>query len=316
VTSGIRTLGRASAALAVASAIWLAPVPGSAAPVPSTTCDVLPADDIWNTDISALPVHDSSDEWLASMHAGSTNLHPDFGDRPYGFPFKVVSPDTPRVRVRFHYGGESDHVRYPLTRRTPIEGGSDRHALMINEESCKLFELFAVRWNDGLPTAGSGAVFELGSSDLRPDGWTSADAAGLPIFPGLVRYDEVEEGAIAHALRVTADVTTDSYVWPARHEAGVSDPNAPPMGARFRLSSDYPLGGLGEKARVILQAMKTYGLIVADNGSDWYVSGTQDHRWRNSLLDQIKSVPADEFEAVDTSVCIVHPDSGQANCAH
>jgi hypothetical protein len=255
-----------------------------------------------------------SETWLETMHADSISLHPDFGPPDYGIPFDVVGAGARRTTVRFDYASESDRVRYPITKRTPIEVGSDRHALIVDRDRCKLYELYQVRWRGSKVRAGSGAVFPLGSNALRPDGWTSADAAGLPILPGLVRFDEVDGGSIDHALRMTAEVTTDGYVWPARHEAGVDDPDAPPMGARFRLDDGYDISGFGARAQVVLRAMQTYGLIVADNGSDWYVTGARDRRWTNALLDQLKQVPASAFEAVDVSTCIVDPDSGAASC--
>ena len=175
-------------------------------------------------------------------------------------------------------------------------------------------ELFAAEWNDAAPTAGSGAIFDLDRNRLRPETWTSADAAGLPIFAGLVRWDEVKAGSIRHAIRFTVDCTTEAYVWPARHEAGVEGPDCPPMGARFRLQSDFELSGFSHKARTILRAMQRYGLMLADNGSDWYFQGTRDDRWRNRLLDQLKRVPASAFEAVDVSGCMVDADSGRADC--
>jgi hypothetical protein len=282
--------------------------------VAGTHCSVFPSDNVWNTDVSNLPLDPRSGDWLQSMHAGSTNLHPDFGPPNYGMPFTVVKHSTRRHSVHFHYASESDKARYPFTSHTPIEGGSDRHALMLDRSSCKLYELYAAQWNRGHPRAGSGAIFNLHSDALRPAGWTSADAAGLPIFPGLLRYDEVARGFIGHAIRFTADVTTNDYIWPARHEAGVSDPHAPPMGARFRLNAGFDLSGFSTKARVILRAMKTYGLILADNGSDWYFQGTRDKRWTNNLLDELKSVPASAFDAVDESDCQVAPDSAQAAC--
>jgi hypothetical protein len=185
----------------------------------------------------------------------------------------------------------------------------------VNRDSCKLYELFAFDWNHGRPRAGSGAVWDLGSNALRTDGWTSADAAGLPILPGLVRYDEVKAGAIRHAIRFTAELTQDEHLWPARHDAGSSEPSYPPMGARFRLRSDYEISGYGARARVVLRAMQRYGLILADNGSNWYFQGTRDGRWRNKLLDELKQVLASEFEAVDVSGCQIDPDSGQADCS-
>lgn len=243
------------------------------------------------------------------MDARTSLLHPDFGGPPYGLPFAVVDNSTPTVAVDFQYASESDQVPYPLTASTPIENGLDHHALMINEDTCTLYELYATRWNGGSPTAGSGAVFDLASNALRPAGWTSADAAGLPIFPGLVRYDEVEAGFIGHALRFTVDCTRNRYLWPARHKAGVSDRSCPPMGARFRLKAGYDIGGFATDAQVVLQAMKTYGMIVADNGSDWYFQGTEDARWSDTLLDQLKKVPARKFQAIDESGCATAADS-------
>jgi hypothetical protein len=286
----------------------------AAAPVPGSNCTLFPADSIWNTRVDSLPVAPDSDTWLASMDASSTNLHPDFGPPSYGIPFDVVSKRHPTVRVRFTYADESDRVRYPVDARTPVEGGSDRHVLVVNKSTCTLYELFAFDWNHGSPRAGSGAVWDLTSNALRPDGWTSADAAGLPIMPGLVRYDEVADGRITHAIRFTAELTRDRHVWPARHDAGSNDASYPPMGARFRLKASFDLTGFSAKAKVVLRAMKRYGLILADNGSNWYFQGARDGRWTNRLLDQLKSVPASAFEAVDTSSCMVDPDSGRAAC--
>ncbi|HET9249486.1 MAG TPA: hypothetical protein VFP13_06050, partial [Actinomycetota bacterium] len=209
---------------------------------------------------------------------------------------------------------ESDRGPYPFDDRTPVEGGSDRHVLIVERGTCKLYELFDASWNDGHPRAGSGAVFDLDANRLRPETWTSADAAGLAILPGLVRWDEVKAGSITHAIRFTVSCTTDAYVWPARHEAGVDDPDCPPMGARFRLRADFDLDGFGPRARTILRAMQRYGLMLADNGSDWYFQGTRDAHWRNHLLDQLKTVPASAFEAVDASACMVDVDTGKADC--
>ena len=289
-----------------------ASVPVSAAP--GTSCQVFPSDNVWNTDVSKLPIDAHSRTWLKSMRAGRTLLHPDFGGPPYGFPFDVVDSSTPKTPVHFHYGSESDKAPYPFTSDTPIERGSDRHSLMIDEETCTLYELFAADWNGGDPKAESGAIFDLGSNALRPDGWTSADAAGLPIFPGLVRYDEVQAGAIRHAIRFTVECTRNRHIWPARHDAGVSDKRCPPMGARFRLRRGFSLKRFSPAAQVILKAMKRYGMIVADNGSDWYFQGTMDTRWKNSLLDQLKTIPASAFVAVDESGCMVSPDSAKASC--
>jgi hypothetical protein len=298
----------------VISAALLWPAPAGAAPVPGTGCEVFPASNIWNTRVDGLPVHEMSDTWLDSADANSTDLHPDFGPPNYGLPFDVVGRHHRGVRVRFAYASESDRGRYPFDARTPIEAGSDRHALIVRRGTCTLYELFAARWNGGRPRAGSGAIFDLDSNALRPDGWTSADAAGLPILAGLVRWDEVKAGEIDHAIRFTVACTTADHVWPARHEVGVNDPDCPPMGARFRLKADVDLSAFSAKARTILRAMQEYGLMLADNGSNWYVQGTRDRHWRNGLLDQLKSVPASAFEAVDVSGCMVDADSGRADC--
>jgi hypothetical protein len=305
--------GASAGARPESSATPNAPVAPNA-PVPGTQCTVFPPSNIWNTDISQLPVNAMSDTWLTSMAAVTTNLHPDFGRSPYGFPFAVVPDTYPKVSVHFHYASQSDKVPYPFGADTPIEHGSDRHALVIDSDTCVLYELYAARWNGGAPTAGSGAVFDLASNHLRRDGWTSADAAGLPIFPGLVRWDEVQAGAIDHAIRFTVDLTRNQHIWPARHDAGAANANYPPMGARFRLKSTFDISGFTAPVRVILKAMQHYGLILADNGSNWYFQGTLDSHWTNKILDQLKSVPASQFEAVDESACQVSANSAQASC--
>jgi hypothetical protein len=289
--------------------------PVSAAPVPGTDCTLFPANNVWNLRVDSLPVDPMSDTWLGAMHARTTDLHPDLGPPSYGLPFTTVGRQHAKVRIGFRYVDESDPGPYPLDARTPIEGGSDRHAIMVERGTCRLYELFDARWNGGWPRAGSGAIWDLDANRLRPDGWTSADAAGLPILPGLVRRDEVKAGRIGHAIRFTVACTDDSHIWPARHDAGVNDPSCPPMGARFRLSSSFDLSGFSPKARVILRGMKRYGMILADNGSDWYFQGTVDRHWRIALLDQLKTVPASAFEAVDESACMVRPDSGRADCS-
>jgi hypothetical protein len=315
--------GAAATALLVVLALGpVAPaVTASAAPaergrtVPSGIgCTVFPADDIWNTDISTLPVNSHNAAWMSSMNAGSMKLHPDFGGPPYGMPYAVVPDSHPKVKVKFHWGSESDKGPYPFGKDIPIENGSDRHALMVDGDTCVLYELFAARWHHGTPTAGSGAIFDLGSNALRHDGWTSADAAGLPIFPGLVRWDEVQDGFIGHAIRFTADLTDCHHLWPARHDAGTCNDTYPPMGARFRLKGSFDISHFSANAQVILLAMQHYGFILADNGSNWYFQGTEDKHWTDSLLDELKSIPASQFEAVDESACMVNKDSGQADC--
>ncbi len=292
------------------------PVPGA------PNCPMFPADNVWNTPVAGLPVNPQSAAWLASMDAGTTNLHPDFGpsgdpSNPYGMPYTVVSPSQPEVPITFQYADESDPGPYPFSASTPIEGGQqstgDRHAIMVNPATCTLYELYDAQYSASGSTAGSGAIWNLDSNALRPAGWTSADAAGLPILPGLVRYDEVQSGAITHAIRMTAEATDASYLWPARHEAGTSsNPNLPPMGARFRLKASYNISGYSPQAQVVLRAMQQYGLILADNGSNWYFGGTADDNWPSALVDELKQVPASAFEAVDESGLMIDPNSGQA----
>jgi hypothetical protein len=293
--------------------VGLFPSGARAAPVPGSACTIFPANNIWNTDISGLPVNSHNRTWKRMTAAKTTLLHPDFGGPPYGIPYNVVDNSTPTVSPDFLYADESDPGPYPLTGTTSIEQGSDHHALMVNKDTCTLYETSGTHWNGGSPTGWSGAVFPLGSNSLRPDTWTSADAAGLPILPGLVRYDEVQAGAIDHAIRVTFDCT-HGYIWPARHQANSGGPKCPPMGARFRLKAGYDLSGFSADAKVVLEAMKTYGLINADNGSNWYFTGTEDANWSNALLDQLKTVPAKAFQAVDESSCMVSANSAAAAC--
>lgn len=284
----------------------------AAADVPGTTCEVFPADNAWHLDVSNLPVHPKSREWKRASHARTTLLHPDFGPPSYGIPYDVVGAAHGDATIDFLYDDESDPGPYPFGPDITIEGGSDRHAIMLDESDCTVYELFDARWNVGDPTAGSGAIFHLegpAANDLRPAGWTSADAAGLSIFAGLLRHDEVEAGLVDHAIRMTVACTFDAYVWPARHAAGTNDRRCPPMGARFRLRSGFPLQGFSADAKVVLRAMKRYGLIVADNGSDWYFQGTVDGGWTNGLLDQLKQVPARAFVGVDARACRVSPGS-------
>jgi hypothetical protein len=250
------------------------------------------------------------------MSASSTNLHPDFGPSggfPYGIPYDVVPSSHAKVYLSFDYAGESDKGPYPFDGNTKIEGGAgasgDRHAIMIDSGTCTLYELYNARYSSR--HAGSGAIWKLSSNALRPSGWTSADAAGLPIFAGLVRLDEVKAGRVDHAIRVTAQQTDRSFIWPARHQAGAAnDHNLPPMGARFRLKASFDTSHFRADTQTILRAMKTYGLIVADNGSNWFFQGTAENGWSTAMLDQLKSVPAREFEAVDESLLIVSSNSG------
>lgn len=271
---------------------------------------MFPANNYWHARVDGLPVHPSSNQWVANMHP-DTDLHPDFGpsfgaqDVPYGIPITVVHGGD-RVPVRFEYADESDRVRYPLSSATLIEGGShadgDRHSIIIDADSCELFETWNTRLTGSGWTAGSGAVWSLRSNTLRPKGWTSADAAGLPILPGLLRWDEVKAGRVDHAIRFTTDVTQRAFVWPARHQAGSTTDRAfPPMGARFRLKPGFSMGGYSASARVVLRAMTRYGLVLADNGSPWYFQGDADEGWPGNLIEELKSIPASAFEAVDTA---------------
>jgi hypothetical protein len=299
--------------LLVAAMLGSVPAPPAAvADVEGTTCRVFPSDNVWHLDVSKLPVHAKSRMWKRAMHAGSTSLHPDFGPPSFGIPYATVGGSHPKVNVDFTYASESDPGPYPFGPSTPIEGGSDRHAIMLDRSDCTLYELYAARWNGGDPKAGSGAIFHLSGPEanrLRPAGWTSADAAGLPIFAGSLRYDEVRAGLVDHAIRMTASCTHDAYIWPARHRAGTSDRRCPPMGARFRLRASFDVSSFGPNVRVVLKAMKRYGMIVADNGSDWYFQGTVDPRWTSGFVDQLKRIPAGAFVAVDERACRVAPGS-------
>ena len=297
--------------LIVATLIGAATIaPAPALPVEGTTCEVLPADNVWHLNVSKLPVSARSDVWKRAMHARRTLLHPDFGPPSYGIPFDVVDASHPDVPVAFQYADESDPGPYPFGSDIHVEGGSDRHAIMVDQDTCTLYELYGAHWNSGSPTAGSGAVFDLASNALRPAGWTSADAAGLSIMAGLLRYDEVAARDVDHAIRVTASCTHDAYIWPARHQAGTKDRRCPPMGARFRLKAGFDASGFSPDARVVIKAMKRYGLIVADNGSDWFFQGAVDPNWTYSFVDQLKQIPARAFVAVDEHACRVAPNSG------
>lgn len=271
-------------------------------------CPVFPANNYWNTPVDDLPVHASSRTWLASI--GGDYLHPDFGGATYGIPITVTA-SKPASRVRFDYADESDRGRYPLRGGTRIEAASDRHTVVIDKTRCRLYETWNTRRTATGWRAGSGAVWNLRSNALRPAGWTSADAAGLPILPGLLRWSEVRSGRVDHAIRFTAPTTAARYIWPARHQAG-DDPTAPPMGARFRLRADFDLSGYSARTRTVLTAMKVYGLVLADNGSAWYFQGATTPRWPEGLLDELKTVPTGAFEAVDTSSMMVSPDSARA----
>ncbi len=276
----------------------------------ASSCSIFPAGNPWNERVDKLPVAANSAQMIASIGI-DTGLHPDFGSGLYdggriGIPFDVVSKSTPRSHVTFDYSDESDHVAYPIPTTVHIESGSDHHALLVDKSACRLYELFALQRTSSGWHAGSGATWNLRSNHVRPAGWTSADAAGLPIFPGLARYDEVARGVIDHALRFTAERTRKAYIYPARHYASSSDdPSLPPMGLRVRLKASVDISGFPRQTRIVLQALKTYGMILADNGSNWYISGAPDPHWSNDALHTIGRITGSDFEVVDTTS--LHP---------
>jgi hypothetical protein len=286
------------------------------------SCRIFPSNNIWNTPVDTLPIDANSSAYIATIGPAS-NVHPDFGSGlwnggPIGIPYTTVPDSQTKVAVDFLYAGESDPGPYPIPADVPIEGGSDgdgdRHALIVDRDNCILYELYRVfppaagGW-----TADSGAIYPLGSNALRPATWTSADAAGLPMLPGLVRYDEVEAGEIKHAIRFTVPQTRRAFIWPARHFASsLTGIQYPPMGQRFRLKAGYDISGFSPQVRIILLALKKYGMILADNGAAWYISGAPDERWDNDVLHELHDVIGTDFEAVDESSLMVNPDSGEA----
>jgi hypothetical protein len=267
-------------------------------------CPMFPADNPWNQDVSNLPLSSNSAAYIASIGV-SKGLHPDFGEtREYGIPYNIADDSTKKYSVNFGYADESDSGPYPISAAPEIEAGSDQHLLVLQKDECRLYELYAAELNGNQGAgwhAGSGAIFDLRSNALRPAGWTSADAAGLPILPGLVRYDEVNAGAINHAIRFTAPNTQRAYIAPATHYASSStDPTLPPMGLRVRLKASYDISNLPTQAKVIATAMKKYGMILADNGSSWFFQGAWSPGWRDDDLNTLKNIPGSAFEAVDT----------------
>jgi hypothetical protein len=282
----------------------------SASPVGAVTipgapgCAVFPSTNVWNKRVDSLPTRSDSRTLMRSIGLGAP-LHPDFssiagGD--YGIPYNVVGADVTGQQVTFQYADESDAGPYPIPADVRIEGGSDRHILVVDRTTCVLYELFDARRVDGAWRAGSGAIWDMDSNALRPRGWTSADAAGLPILPGLARYDEVAAGAIRHALRFTTDETRRRFIFPARHFASDSDAaTLPPMGLRIRLKASVDVSGFGPQSRVILRALKRYGMILADNGSPLYVTGAPDRGWDDDDLHDLHAITGDDFEVVDTS---------------
>ena len=278
-------------------------------------CPIFPINNIWNTPINNLPVHSRSDQWVNTI-GRSTGFHMDFGSGtwnggPIGIPYNVVGGNVPKVSVSFYYPNQSDVGPYPIPANPLIEYGSDQHMLIVDNSTCTLYELYDISYSGGSWHGGSGAIWDLNSNALRPDTWTSADAAGLPILPGLVRYDEIVSGQINHAIRFTA-ANTNGYIWPARHltSNNPNSPQIPPMGARFRLKASFDISGYPPTIQIILNAMKTYGIILSDNGSNWYVSGTPDPRWDNSMLHLLDDLTGNDFEAVDESGLMVDYNSG------
>src|SRR6185503_5194962 len=302
---------RSAAALSLVVAVGLtagAAAP-QAAPLPSApACPVFPAGNVWNQDISALPVVSKSYTMIAKIGL-DTGLHPDSGSyRGYGIPYNTVPGTQRKLTVRFDNSSQSDHVGYPIPSRPRIEAGSDHHMLIVDSGSCKLYEMWNVRHTRRGWRAGSGAVWKMTSNALRPDGWTSADAAGLPILPGLVRYPEVAAGVIDHALRFTAPQPRDAHIYPARHDAGSgSSASLPPMGLRVRLKASFDLSKLSPQARVIAVALQHYGMILADNGSPWYVTGAANPNWDDSDLHTLNRITGADLEVVDTSDLVNTP---------
>jgi hypothetical protein len=307
-------------ALAVAGVVALtASAPGrplTGAP----SCQLFPSSNPWNQRVDELPTlkRERSDAIVRSI-GRETGLHPDFGSFRYGnfgIPFTTVSGSQPKVSVKFGYAGQSDTGPYPIPADVPIEGGrnatGDRHALIVDRDNCRLYELYRLFPPSGGKgwRAGSGAIWNLGSNHVRPAGWTSADAAGLPILPGLARWGELPRGGINHALRFTVENTRRAYIYPARHHASdLTDPNLPAMGQRLRLKASYDISGFPPQARAVLRALKLYGIIVADNGSDWYITGAPSKHWNDDDLHTLGQVKGKNFEVVDTTK-LPHPPGG------
>ncbi|MEU7874047.1 hypothetical protein [Dactylosporangium sp. NPDC049140] len=306
----------ASALPAAGGGLGAAPASASASSAKAGPCTIFPADNVWHADVSKLPVHRDSASWVASIGAAA-HAHPDFGTT-FGIPVTSVPAGQAGVKVTFEYAGESDPGPYPIPRNARVEGGADaggdRHVIVQDTAACKAYELYnATVQGDGSWKAGSGAVYDLRGNALRKSGWTSADAAGLPILPGLPRADEAAAGKIDHAIRFTAPKTRKAFIWPARHAASdATDAALPPMGARFRLKASVDISKYPPQARAVAQALKTYGAILADNGSPWYFTGTEDAKWSNTQLDALKALKGTDFEAVDSSLLMV--DANSARC--
>jgi hypothetical protein len=290
----------------------------SPAPATSTTlagCPLFPANNYWNTRVDNLPVHPDSDAWINDIGRDEP-FHIDFGSGtwdggPIGIPYNIVSGATANKTLEFYYPDESDAGPYPIPENPIREYGSDHHILIVDTDTCALYEIYDASFENGQWQGGSGAIWDLNSNALRPDTWTSADVAGLPILPGLARYDEIVAGEITHALRFTSHRSA-GYIWPARHPVSEFEAGIPPMGARFRLKADYDISGFPRELQIILQAFKTYGIILADHGARWYISGAPDERWDNDMLHLLDVLKGSDFEAVDTSAMMVDENSGEA----
>ncbi|WP_203718104.1 hypothetical protein [Asanoa siamensis] len=308
VTAGTDALGRGPAR----------PTPTATRPAAGCT-GALPADNVWRADVTRLPVHPRSAAMVASIGAGAA-MHPDFGSgtwegAPIGIPVTVVPGGQKKVDVSFEYASESDRGPYPIPADAKVEGGpqadGDRHVIAFDKTACKVYELFSAYPQGGGWRAGSGAVFDLRANKLRPSGWTSADASGLSIFAGLVRYEEVAAGRIDHAIRITVPKTRTGFTWPATHSASsATDANLPQLGQRLRLKSSVSTSSMPKQARIVAEAMKRYGVIVADHGSPWFISGAPDSHWDNDALRALKSLTGADFEVVDTSALITSRTSG------
>lgn len=310
-----RTFAATVLGIAGASATWAqGPTLGG--------CPVFPADNVWNTRIDKLPVDPLSAQFVATI-GGDKSLHPDFGSGmingvPWGIPFNIIPGDQKRVKIAFDYRGDSDLSNYPIPPNAVIEAdgrkGTDAHILLVDKDNCVLWEIFAAsKLPDGTWKAGSGATFDLKCNCIRADGMTSADAAGLPILPGLARYEEVAAGEIRHALRFTTPQTRNAAVWPARHFASrLADQKYPPMGERFRLKSSVDISHFSRDAQVILRALKTYGMVLADNGGPWFISGAPGPQWNNNAIEELKRIKGSDFEAVEDWELFVTHNSTRA----
>jgi hypothetical protein len=328
-----RVIVAATMASATLALVLIGPVNASVpAPraLPGSRCTAFPANNYWHANISTLPVNRLSTTWFNSAGAGRTStlhLHPDFGSsgdlrNPYGIPY-VVETGKPKVKVTFDYADESDKVAYPLWPTMPIEGGlgsgGDMHAIVVDAATCTLYETWNTQYNATAKTwsAGSGATWKLKSNALRPNTWTSADAAGLPILPGLLRWDEVKAGRVDHAIRFTLPKTFGAPIWPARHQANSgTGAQYAPFGARFRLKAAYPITRFSKQTQVVLIAMKKYGIVLADNGSAFYFQGAASNSWPDQLISELKSVPANAFEAVNTLPMRIGANSAQVKAAY